>query len=174
MVLRADLLLQKIKDDQYQIDSAKSIGFKFGELQEGGSETSKAVMHWPAATYSATWSADENRWLLSHNNSVNFADSGIVLGPTTLIIQMVSITPSEYGDKFGGVTPFSQTVGTGKAYVLRNGQRFVTTWSRASAEDGTTFSFADGTVMNFDPGQIWIALTDKEPDFTSPLTPKTK
>jgi hypothetical protein len=174
MVLRADLLMQKVKDDGYQIDSAKSVGFKFGPLQEGGTETIKAVLHWPAATYSAMWSMDENRWMLSHNNSVNFADSGIVLGPTTLVIQMVSITPSEYKDKVGGVTPFSQTVGTGKAYVLRDGQRFVTTWSRASAEDGTTFSFADGTVMNFDPGQIWIALTDKEPDFTSPLTPKTK
>jgi len=174
MVLRADLLMQKIRDDNYQIDSAKSIGFKFGPLQEGGANTSKAVMHWPAATYSAIWSLDEHRWLLSHNNLVNFADSGIVLGPTTLVIQMVSITPSEYGDKFGGVTPFSQTVGTGKAYVLRDGQRFVTTWSRASAEDGTTFSFADGTVMNFDPGQIWIALTDKEPDFTSPPVAKTK
>ena len=174
MVLRADLLMQKVKDDAYQVDSAKSVGFKFGPLQEGGTETSKAVMHWPAATHSANWSVEENRWMLSHNNSVNLADSGIVLGPTTLVIQMVSITPSEYNDKVGGVTPFSQTVGTGKAYVLRDGQRFVTTWSRASAEDGTTFSFADGTVMNFDPGQIWIALTDKEPDFTSPLTPKTK
>ena len=174
MVLRADLLMQKVKDDAYQVDSAKSVGFKFGPLQEGGTETSKAVMHWPAATYSANWSVEENRWMLSHNNSVNLADSGIVLGPTTLVIQMVSITPSEYNDKVGGVTPFSQTVGTGKAYVLRDGQRFVTTWSRATADDGTTFSFADGTVMNFDPGQIWIALTDKEPDFTSPLTPKTK
>jgi hypothetical protein len=174
MVLRADLLMQKVKDDAYQVDSAKSVGFKFGPLQEGGTETSKAVMHWPAATYSANWSVEENRWMLSHNNSINLADSGVVLGPTTLVIQIVSITPSEYKDKVGGVTPFSQTVGTGKAYVLRDGQRFVTTWSRASAEDGTTFSFADGTVMNFDPGQIWIALTDKEPDFTSPLTPKTK
>lgn len=174
MVLRADLLMQKIKDEEYRIDSAKSVGFKFGPLQEGGTNTTKAVLHWPAATYSTTWSADENRWLLSHNNSVNLADSGIVLGPTTLVIQMVSITPSEYKDKVGGVTPFSQTVGTGKAYVLRDGQRFVTTWSRASAQDGTTFSFTDGTVMNFDPGQIWIALTDKEPDFTSPPLPKTK
>jgi hypothetical protein len=174
MVLRADLLMQKVRDDSYQIDSAKSVGFKFGSLQEGGTVTSKAVMHWPAAVYSATWSADENRWLLSHNNTVNFAESGIVLGPTTLVIQMVSITPSEYGDKLGGVTPFSQTVGSGKAYVLRDGQRFVTTWNRASAEEGTTFSFADGTVMNFDPGQIWIALTDKEPDFTSPPMAQTK
>ncbi len=174
MILRADLLMEKIVANNYQIDSAKDIGYKFGELTEGGAPTEKVVMHWPAATYSATWSKEESRWLLSHNNSVNYAESGVVLGPTTLVIQMVSIIPSEYKDKVGGVTPLSQTVGTGKAYVLRNGQKFVTTWNRPSAEAGTTFTFSDGTIMNFDPGQIWIALTDREPDFTSPPAPKTK
>jgi hypothetical protein len=174
MVLRADLLMQLIQEKGFAIDSAKDIGFVFGSLPEGGSETEKVVMNWPAATYSATWSKEDSRWLLSHNNAVNYADSGLVLGPTTIVIQMVSITPSEYKDKVGGVTPFSQTVGTGKAYVLRDGQRFTTTWTRPSAEAGTTFTFADGTIMNFDPGQIWIALTDHEPIFTSPPLPKTK
>ena len=174
MVLRADLLLQLIQEKGFAIDSAKDIGFVFGSLPEGGSETEKVVMNWPAATYSATWSKGDSRWLLSHNNSINYADSGLVLGPTTLVIQMVSITPSEYKDKVGGVTPFSQTVGTGKAYVLRDGQRFTTTWNRPSPESGTTFTFADGTIMNFDPGQVWIALTDREPDFTSPPVAKTK
>jgi hypothetical protein len=174
MVLRADLLMQLIAEKSYQIDVAKNVGFKFGELQQGGVATIKADMHWPAATYSATWSSDESRWLLTHNSSVNVAESGVVLGPTTLIIQMVSITDSEYKDKVGGVTPFSQTVGTGKAYVLRDGQRFVTTWNRPFADSGTTFTFEDGTVMNFDPGQIWIALTDREPDFVSPPVPETK
>ena len=174
MVLRADLLMEKIVEKNYAIDSAKSVGFEFGDLPEGGVPTETAVMHWPAARYSATWSDDQARWLLSHNTSVNYAESGVVLGPTTLVIQMVSITPSEYKDKVGGVTPFSQTVGTGKAYVLRDGQRFVTTWSRASSETGTTFTLPDGSVMQFDPGQIWIALTDREPDFTSPTSTKTK
>jgi hypothetical protein len=174
MVLRADLLMKKIVDQKLNIDSARSIGFVFGSLPEGGAETTKAIMHWPAATYLASWSPTESRWLLSHNNSTDIADSGVVLGPTTLVIQMVSITPSEYKDKIGGVTPFSQTVGTGKAYVLRDGQRFITTWNRPSADSGTTFTFADGAIANFDPGQIWIALTDREPDFTSPPTAKTK
>ena len=173
MILRADLLMEKIVANNYKIDSAKDVGYKFGELPEGGAPTEKVVMHWPAATYSATWSKEESRWLLSHNNSVNYAESGVVLGPTTLVIQMVSIIPSEYKDKVGGVTPLSQTVGTGKAYVLRNGQKFVTTWNRPSVETGTTFTFTDGSIMNFDPGQIWIALTDREPDFTSPPAPKT-
>ena len=174
MILRADLLMEKIVEKNYAIDSAKSVGFEFGELPEGGVPTETAVMHWPAARYSATWSDDQARWLLSHNTSVNYAESGVVLGPTTLVIQLVSITPSEYKDKVGGVTPFSQTVGTGKAYVLRDGQRFATTWSRASSESGTTFTLPDGSVMQFDPGQIWIALTDREPDFTSPTSTKTK
>lgn len=167
MVLRADLLMQKIVDSGLQVDIAKNIGYQFGLLQEGGVPIQEVVINWPAATYSATWSEDESRWHLSHNGRLNRADSGVILGPTTLIVQMVSVTDSDYGDKFGGVTPLIRTVGTGTAYVLRNGQRFVATWSRSSQEMGTTFTLADGTIMNFDPGQIWVALTDREPIFTS-------
>ena len=174
MVLRADLLMQKIIDDNLQVDTAKNVGFVFGELQEGGTPTQKVEVKWPAATYSAEWSKEESRWLLSHNEKLNRAESGVVLGPTTFVIQMVKVSPSEYGDKFGGVTPLSETVGTGKAYVLRNGERFVTTWNRPTAESGTTFSFSDGTVMNFDRGQVWVALTDREPEFTSRAIEKTK
>jgi len=174
MVLRADLLMQKVIDDNLKVDSAKSVGFVFGELQEGGTPTQKVQVTWPAATYSAEWSDEESRWLLSHNEKLNLADSGVVLGPTTFVIQMVKISPSEYGDKFGGVTPLSETVGTGKAYVLRNGERFVTTWNRPTVNSGTTYSFSDGTVMNFDRGQVWVALTDREPEFTSRAIEKTK
>lgn len=174
MVLRADLLMQKVFEKKYSIDEAKNVGSVFGDLQEGGVPTSKVVMHWPAATYSASWSEEQQRWLLKHNNSDNIAESGIHLGPTTLVIQMVSITPSEYKDKLGGVTPFSQTVGSGKAYVLRNGELFATTWNRPFEDSGTTFTLNSGEQMNFAAGQIWIALTDREPDFTSRPTSKTK
>ena len=174
MVLRADLLMQKITDNALQVDSAKSVGFVFGELQEGGTPIQKVEVNWPAATYSAEWSDAESRWLLSHNEKLNLAESGVVLGPTTFVIQMVKIVPSEYGDKLGGVTPLSETIGTGKAYVLRNGERFVTTWNRATPDSGTTFTFSDGTTMNFDPGQVWVALTDREPEFTSRAIEKTK
>jgi hypothetical protein len=174
MVLRADLLMQKVIENNLKVDAAKNVGFVFGELQEGGVPTQKVEVMWPAATYSAEWSEQESRWLLSHNKKLNRADSGVVLGPTTFVIQMVKISPSEYGDKLGGVTPLSETIGTGKAYVLRNGERFVTTWNRATADSGTTFTCSDGTVMNFDRGQVWVALTDREPEFTSRAIEKTK
>jgi len=174
MVLRADLLMQKIVDEQLQVDTAKSIGLVFGDLQQGGVDIQTVKVNWPATTYSAEWSDEELRWLLSHNDKINSAESGVILGPTTFVIQIVSITPSEYGDRFGGITPFTETIGTGKAYVLRNGQYFVTTWNRASAESGTSFTFSDGAIMNFAEGQVWVALTDREPEFTSRVTEKTK
>ena len=174
MVLRADLLMQKVIENDLKVDAAKNVGFVFGELQAGGVPTQKVEAMWPAATYSAEWSEQESRWLLSHNKKLNRAESGVVLGPTTFVIQMVKISPSEYGDKLGGVTPISETIGTGKAYVLRNGERFVTTWNRATADSGTTFTFSDGTVMNFDRGQVWVALTDREPEFMSRAIEKTK
>lgn len=174
MVLRADLLMRKIVEEKLDVDKAKSVGFTFGDLPKGGSPIQKVVINWPAATYSADWSPEESRWLLSHNNKLNLSDSGLVLGPTTLVIQMVEISPSEYGDKFGGVTPLSKTVGSGKAYVLRDGEIFETTWNRAFPDSGTTFTLSDGSAMNFAPGQVWIALTDREPEFTSRSTDKTK
>jgi hypothetical protein len=174
IVLRADLLMQKVSEKALSVDSAKNIGFTFGDAPDGGMAIVKAVIDWPAATYSAQWSENESRWLLSHNGNLNLAESGVVLGPTTMVIQLVKISPSEYGDKFGGVTPLSETVGTGKAYILRDGQVFTTQWNRAFPDSGTTFTLPDGSVMNFAPGQIWVALTDREPEFTWRVAEKTK
>ena len=166
MVLRADLLMQKIIDKGYVVDPAKSVGWKFGSTDLPGVAISQVVMHWPAATYSATWSQGEKRWLLNHNNEPDLSETGKRLGPTTLVIQMVSITASIYGDKFGGVTPFSNTVGTGTGYILRDGKSYSATWSRPSNLTGTTWSALDGSELTFAPGQVWVALTDVEPDFT--------
>ena len=166
MVLRADLLMQEIKERSLTVDSAKSVGWSFGDKYLAGAPISRVVLHWPAATYSAVWSAEEKRWHLIHNNEADVSESGKILGPTTLVIQMVSITPSIYSDKFGGVTPFSQTVGTGTGYILRDGMSITATWSRPSALDATTWSALDGSAIDFAPGAVWVALTDKEPDFT--------
>ena len=166
MVLRADLLMAKVVEKNYQITTANNVGWSFGDAPQGGKPTESVIMHWPAARYSAAWSESQSRWLLSHNSESDVSESGIVLGPTTLVIQMVSITESEYRDKVGGITPFSQTVGNGRGFILRDGKTFNALWSRASEGAGTTWTSSDGKEIKFAPGQIWVALTDKEPDFT--------
>jgi hypothetical protein len=167
MFLNAQTLMANEIEKGTVIDSAKNVGWNFSQkLENQGFEISDAIIHWPAQKYSASWDTASKRWFLSVNSEPDLSDSGNNLGPTTLVIQLVSITPSEYGDKFGGNTPFSQTVGTGKAYVLRDGTVIAATWNRLDSLSPTTWTDATGAEIKFAPGQIWVALTDREPDFT--------
>jgi Protein of unknown function (DUF3048) C-terminal domain len=91
-----------------------------------------------------------------------------------VVIQYVKQEPSQFFDKGGGNTPHADTIGKGKAVVLRDGLAWDVTWSRPTAEDGTTFTRADGTQMAFKPGQLWIVLLDKKRKATiKPLTEPT-
>jgi hypothetical protein len=171
MVLRADLLLEKVRSDGREIAKSRSVGWNFGDLPTGGVAITGAKISWPAATYDLTWSAEEERWLISNNGIPNMSATGSQHGPTTFVIQIVEIMPSEYGDKFGGVTPYSKTVGTGTGFVLRDGKYFPATWSRPDELSGTTWQALDGSELAFARGQVWIALTEKNPQFALDSAP---
>lgn len=166
MMLQAQKLMANVAKAQLPIAISKSIGWSFGDKPESGTAISSVKVSWPANSYDATWSAQEKRWLLSQRGAPDLSASGLQLGPTTFVIQLVSITNSIYYDKVGGVTPYSATVGTGKGYVLRDGLAIAANWSRPSGEQGTTWKTAAGDEIKFAPGQVWIALTDKAPVFT--------
>ena len=174
MVLRADLLLERVRSDGREIAKSRSVGWNFGDLPTGGVAITGAKISWPAATYDLTWSAEEERWLISNNGIPNMSASGSQHGPTTFVIQIVEILPSEYGDKFGGVTPYSKTVGTGTGFVLRDGKYFPATWSRPDELSGTSWQALDGSELAFARGQVWIALTEKNPQFALELPSTSK
>ena len=167
MVLRADLLMQFVKDRNINLVRSKNMGWNFGDAPDGGVEITSAHISWPANSYDVHWSSSENRWLLDHSYQPNVAASGVRLGPRTFVIQLVSITDSIYKDKVGGVTPFSATVGEGRGYILRDGRSFEARWSRPDAASGTSWKLTNGKEITFPRGQIWVALTDKEPIFTA-------
>ena len=171
MILNAQKLMANEAGKGTVIDSAKNIGWTFSKtLENEGFEISDVTVKWPAQNYSAVWDPTDKRWLLSVNSVPDLSDTGENLGPTTLVIQLVSITPSQYGDKFGGNTPFSQTVGEGKGYVLRNSTVIAATWNRADSLSPTTWIDETGAEIKFAPGQVWVALTDTEPVFTRKVT----
>lgn len=171
LILHPRSLLTKAIDTEKKVLALpKDPGWKFGAAPAGGQAIVSASFKWPASKYSATWSASENRWLLSYDGSPDLGADGRQLGSPTLIIQKVSITPSIYHDKVGGITPFSQTVGSGTAYLLRDGRAIPIFWNRSTAETPTTWTLKDGKSANFATGQIWIALTDSDPVFV-PVVP---
>lgn len=174
MVLRADLLMEKVRADEKIVAESSSNEWRFGDTPEGGVPISEAKVLWPASTYEFRWSVEDNRWTIFNNGVANLSASGVAHTPTTIVIQKVQIVPSIYGDKFGGVTPHSLTIGSGTGYVLRDGQSFQATWSRTDALSGTTWSAMDGRALNFARGQVWVALVEKDPVFTARLNTLTE
>lgn len=176
MVLRGDLLMEKVENDQREVAVSKSVGWSFGEAPIGGVALDSVSLQWPASKYEVTWSKAEKRWLLSNGGVANFAVSGKQLGASTFVIQGVEMTDSIYRGSDGSYTPLSETVGTGSGYILRDGRSFKANWSRPAAESGTTWTLADGSEIKFAPGPIWVALTDRKPSFalTAPTSPDSK
>lgn len=167
MVLRADLLMQFVKDRNISLAQSKAMGWSFGDAPTGGQEIDSVHISWPASSYDAHWSQEENRWLLDHSSEPDISASGTRLGASTLVVQMVSITDSIYKDKVGGITPVSATVGSGRGYILRNGRVYQALWSRPDATSGTQWRTSTGEEITFAQGHIWVALTDREPIFAA-------
>ena len=167
MILNPDLLLERANaNPKIRIETATASVFPFGDAPKGETNTAVAKVKWPSAKYELRWDSTNEKWLIYFNEKPNMAANGEHLYADTAIIQIVSITPSIYGDKFGEITPFSKTTGSGKAVMLRDGFSYQISWQRNLETDVTTWKSADGGVANFKPGRTWIFLTDKAPVLT--------
>ena len=171
LYLHPNVLLEKAHAKDIYFEKATKSGWVFGPVGKAG-EDGKNIKNgrkvlgvdfsWPAVKYGADWDKVSKKWLIRQNGESKMARSGSQLGADTLVLQLVAITDSEYGDKFGGVTPHSATVGTGNALIFRSGKVFDAIWSRPTAIDTTTWKDAAGVDIPFATGQTWIALVDQE------------
>lgn len=135
------------------------IGFVFDrQVPLGGTTTKTFKATWPSSNVSGTWS--KKGWAISVDGYVqkDYVTRQPVIAKT-VVIQFVEQTDSKQGDRFGGKTPLSRTVGAGSAIILRNGQRFAATWSRPVATKGTVY-LVGGLPISLDVGQVWILLVD--------------
>lgn len=135
------------------------IGFVFDrEVPPGGTATKTFKATWPSSNVSGKWS--KRGWAISVDGYVqkDYVTRQPVIAKT-VVIQFVEQTDSKQGDRFGGKTPLARTVGAGSAIILRNGQRFLATWSRPVATEGTVY-LVGGLPISLDVGQVWILLVD--------------
>ncbi|WP_339132653.1 DUF3048 domain-containing protein [Streptomyces sp. f51] len=139
-------------------DAALTTGFRFGAAPAGGTPEASRTVRFPSARFTFTWSADRGRYLVAMDGTPTVTTDGRTVAPATVVVQYVKVTKSKYHDVLGNNSPFSESVGTGKAQVLRDGRSFDATWNRPGATDGTRFTAPDGTPMNFAPGQVWVVL----------------
>ncbi|WP_055555792.1 DUF3048 domain-containing protein [Streptomyces sp. NBRC 110028] len=137
---------------------ASDIGFRFGAAPPGGEPRRRQTVRYPSAGFTFTWSATGKRWLVAMDGTPARTTDGGPLGAATVVVQYTTVRSSRFHDVLGSVTPFTETVGSGTALVLRDGKAYETRWSRPGAGGGTTFTTTDGDRMTFAPGPVWVVL----------------
>ncbi|WP_324790379.1 DUF3048 domain-containing protein [Streptomyces sp. H51] len=137
---------------------ALTTGFRYGAAPEGGRPESSRTVRFPAARFTFTWSASRHRWLVSMDGTPAVTTAGERVAPATVVVQYVKVRPSAFRDVLGNNTPYTETVGSGKARVLRDGRVYDVDWTRERPGDGTRFTAADGSRVSFARGQVWVVF----------------
>ncbi|WP_406135254.1 DUF3048 domain-containing protein [Streptomyces sp. NBC_01089] len=129
--------------------TAKDIGLRFAAKVPGGGQSAGVTSaSMPAARFTFTWDAPRYRVAMDGAASPWTADN--------VIIQRVKVEESRFHSRTGYV-PFSRTVGSGSAVVLRDGRSYGVHWSRPAADAGTTYTY-QGRTLPLRPGRTWIVL----------------
>ncbi|MDQ0840943.1 DUF3048 domain-containing protein [Streptomyces sp. V1I6] len=155
LYLRPERALAAARD----VSDASDIGMRFGAAPGGGRPLEEHTVRYPAARYTFSWSPEQKRWLVAMDGSAARTTDGGRLEASTVVVQHTQVRPSKFRDRSGSVSPYTETVGSGTALVLRDGRAYDARWQRTSADGDTVFTDAAGERLNFAPGQVWVLLT---------------
>jgi hypothetical protein len=143
--------------------------FKFSKaIPAGATALASASIDFSSASPVVwSWSATLQKWMRYYDTSPDTDPSGDQFRATDVVIQIVPTRPGPYSES-GPDSPDVESlmIGTGKAYVLRDGMLESGTWSRPTGYSITKFSFPDGKPMRLRPGNVWYELVPE----TSPVS----
>ena len=150
------------------ISGAKDMGWTFSDVPAtGGTTTNSFSAKWPASRVGAQWDGTNNAWVIALDNQpASDAVTNQPMFAKNIIVQYVEqLADSGFQDKSGNKTPLIESVGAGKAILMRDGQRFEANWSRPTAISPTTYTVG-ATNYVFAPGQTWVLFVPE----TYPVT----
>jgi hypothetical protein len=138
---------------KYPSVPARSPGFTFGPAPSGGTPMTDGTWRQPAAAIGAHYNGS------GYDISVDGHPSWS--GTATVVVQHVDIVPGLFTDHNAGHADnevFTETTGSGKAEILRDGKVWDTQWSRPDASSGTSFTLPDGSAMPFATGPVLMVM----------------
>lgn len=102
------------------------------------------------------------RYARAHGEEPHTAEDGRRVTANNVIVMQVRLRDTGIVDAAGNPSPEPIVVGSGKAYVFRDGRVIEGRWRRESEEDVTEFVDAGGEVIPLAPGRTWIELVPRE------------
>lgn len=105
-----------------------------------------------------SWDSASSQWTRSTNAVRQFDSSGQPVSATNVIVEDISYQPTGFVDPAHNPVPWADSVGTGSAYFLSNGEIAQGSWSKSSESSVTNYTTSSGTPMKLTPGRTWIML----------------
>lgn len=149
--------LRKLGQKEY--DEAPPDMFAFGDLPEGSKPAKSVTVNFnPVNAIRYDWSDDG--WLRFEADEPFVAESGEQIAVQNVLIEEHEVVLSEtIVDVAGNPSlEIADEVGSGRAFLFRDGRMIKGTWSRDDVGDPTVFTTKAGDDMVFAPGSIWIEL----------------
>ena len=131
------------------------MGLVFGPLPAGaGKPASTAEMRFSEiASVGVRYHPDSGRYAVSQDGT---AMPGVAAA--NVIVQSVPIRRGRYVDVLGAPSPVSDSIGHGRALILRDGRAIHATWKRTSARTGTRYVDDKGRDIPLHAGSTWVLL----------------
>jgi hypothetical protein len=136
--------------------------FQYGDLP--GTTKKVGFVHLGFSSYSDVywrWNSHRQAWLRFHGTVPHTIEGGGQVSATNVVVQVVKIRYDGLADVIGTPSPEAVTVGSGKAYVFRDGRMIVGKWTRDKAGDLTQFQTRSGDTIELAPGNTWVELFPK-------------
>lgn len=97
-------------------------------------------------------------WLRSHDEAPHTLEDGSQVSAVNVVVQVVKVRPGQIVDAAGNPSPEIDAIGSGKAYVFRNGRVIEGRWMREGRDDVTQFVDPAGDEIALAPGRTWVEL----------------
>lgn len=105
------------------------------------------------------WDATVHQWLRYYGTTPALRPDGQPQEVTNVVIEHVQTEPGPYvEDVEGAHGVHSITVGSGTAWVLRNGEVIKGRWVRPALSDVTQLLTASGRTITLAPGRTWVEI----------------
>ncbi|SDP20985.1 Protein of unknown function [Nakamurella panacisegetis] len=155
--LHADLT--KIAKDATGLGAVQPIGLTFVKSSaavSAGAKVKSISVVMEAGLTDFSWTG--GRFVRMRNDAPVSDYQGKVEAADNVLVMHVTDTPDGTVDTNGQPSYLTQTVGSGKVTLYRDGHAVAGTWKRATATGRFTFQDAKGHALPFKPGKTWVML----------------
>ena len=131
--------------------------FSYSATTPAGAPTATSITaKYNAAT--STWHWDGKQYLRTQDGNADKLMDGSQVSASNVVVMSVSVHNTAAVDSHGAPVPVPVMVGTGAAWVFRDGVMVKGIWTRANATSTMKLLTSSGDTITLEPGRTWVEI----------------